>query len=34
MDVLCPSGTVVYTFEFSTSAVEGKGDFCNGKEEG
>lgn len=34
MDVLCPSGAVVYAFEISTSAVEGKGDFCNGKEEG
>lgn len=34
MDVLCPSGAVVYAFEFSISAVEGKGDFCNGKEEG
>lgn len=34
MDVLCPSGAVVYAFEFSTSAVEGKGGFCNGKEEG
>lgn len=34
MDVLCPSGAVVYTFEFSTSVVDGKGDFCNGKEKG
>lgn len=34
MDVLCPSGAVVYAFELSTSAVERKGDFCNGKEKG
>lgn len=30
MDVLCSSGATVYTFEFSTRAVEGEGGFCNG----
>lgn len=34
MDVLCPSGAAVHAFEFSTSAVEPKGGFCNGKKEG
>ena len=30
MDVLCSSGATVYTFEFSTRAVESEGGFCNG----
>lgn len=34
MDVLCPSGVPVYTFEISTRPVEGGGGFCHGKEEG
>lgn len=29
MDVLCSSGTTVYTFEFSTRPVEGEGGSCN-----
>ena len=33
MDILCSSGAVVYTFEFSTMAVEGEGGVCHGKEE-
>ena len=33
MDVLCSGGAVVYTFEFSTKPVEGKGEFCDGKKE-
>ena len=33
MDVLCSSGTVVYTFEFSTSSVEREGGFCYGEED-
>lgn len=34
MDVLCPSGVPVYTFEISTRLVEGEGGLCHGKEEG
>ena len=34
MDVLCPSGIPVYTFEVSTRPVESEGGFCYGKEEG
>ena len=33
MDVLCESGAVVYTFDFSTKAVEGEGSICYGEEE-
>ena len=33
MDVLCPSGITVYTFDFSTKAVEGEGGICHGEEE-
>ena len=33
MDVLCSSGATVYTFEFSTKAVEGEGGVCYGEEE-
>ena len=33
MDILCSSGVTVYTFEFSTKAVEGEGGICYGKEE-
>ena len=32
MDVLCSSGVTVYTFEFSTKAVEGEGGICHGEE--
>ena len=32
MDVLCSSGATVYTFEFSTKAVESKGGICYGEE--
>ncbi len=31
MDVLCSSGVPVYTFEISTSPVDGAGDGCAGK---
>ena len=31
MDVLCPSGVPAYTFEISTSPVDGAGDACAGK---
>lgn len=33
MDVQCSSGVTVYTFEFSTKAVEGKGGICYGEED-
>ncbi len=34
MDVLCPSGVPVYTFEIFTKPVKGEGGLCHGKEEG
>ena len=34
MDILCSSGAMVYTFEFSTRPVEGKGGICYGEKEG
>lgn len=34
LDVLCPSGAEVYTFEFSTSVVGAKEGFCFGEEKG
>lgn len=34
MDVLCPSGVPVYTFEISTKPVDSEGGCCHGKEEG
>ena len=34
MEILCPSGLPVYTFEISTRPVEGEGGICDGQTEG